>query len=78
MLEPVLGSWEGWSRVLVGVRVDGRDAGRRGAMNAYKADNGMIVTEMTVDEAVAMAQMMAGVLGISDEDLEATIKELEA
>ena len=47
-------------------------------MNAYKADNGMIVTEMTVDEAVAMAQMMAGVLGISDEDLEATIKELEA
>ena len=63
--------------MLVGVRVDGRDAGRRGAMNAYK-DGDTVLVEMSVQEAVLMAKAMASALGLSEEELSAVIEEVQA
>jgi len=63
--------------VLVGVRVEGGDAGRRGAlMEAYKREDGMIVIEMTPDEAEVFARRMAESTGLPEGELVLVVEEV--
>ena len=62
--------------MLVVVCFDGGDAKGGSVMDAYKRDDGMVVFEMTVEEAEGFARRMAAAIGASVEELQEVLDEV--